>query len=84
MFPDVLLQEALPAFLSVSLHKHLRNFMRVIINRLPKSDLHMRAEKYPYAGLHTGYAPACNPGYAILAVKQMGLLQDAETRKCTV
>lgn len=84
MFPDVLLQEAIPAFLSVSLHKRLRNFMRIIINRLPKSDFHMRAKKYPYVGLHTGDAPACNPGYALHAVKHADLLQDAETRNWTV
>lgn len=32
--PDVLLQEALPAFLSLAIHKHLRNFVRIIINRM--------------------------------------------------
>lgn len=58
--------------------------MRIIINRLPKNDFHMRAKKYPYVGLSIGCAPACNPGYALHADKQMDLLQDVEIRNCTV
>lgn len=58
--------------------------MRIIINRLPKSGFHMRAKKYPYVALLTGYALACNPGFALQADKQMDFLQDAETRNCTV